>query len=271
MGGRLWQVVAGLTAVALCGGAVAAHADAPRRAAPVEIHAGNGEENFDPSEVHVEPGEAVYWSFDNPDVAHNVASNSPNWTFATTPQTNHPDTAPYTFTTPGIYAFVCQVHPDKMYGTVIVGDATPTPTPTATATATPTATPTATATATPTPAPTQPPAQLPALAPSPTPVSTATPPARDTVAPRLTGVRAKPITHGVKLELRLSEAATVTATAKHGTKTLKSTTAKLKAGHRTVTLRSSRIKPGRVTVELRARDAAGNRSSLKRSAITVRR
>src|SRR3954471_18083457 len=98
MGRRLRRVAGGLAVLSLCGGgAVVARADGPRPAAPVETHAGNGEENFDPSEVQIAPGDSVYWSFDTPDVAHNVQSTSPNWAFATPIQTNHPDTAPYTF------------------------------------------------------------------------------------------------------------------------------------------------------------------------------
>ena len=266
MSARVWTIAAGLAVLGSWTAAGGAGARDAQRVAPVEIHADNSEDNFDPSQVRIEPGESVYWSFDNPDVPHNVASHSPNWSYTTPVEPSHPDTAPYTFTTPGVYAFYCEVHPDKMFGTVIVGDATPTPTPTATATQTPSPSPTATVTATATPQGTPaPPAVLPA--PAPTPAPSSPPQARDTVAPRLTAVRAKRIAHGAKVELRLSEAATVTVTVKRGKATLKSATAKLKAGKRALSVRSGRIRSGRITVEVRARDAAGNRSSLQRRTI----
>jgi len=73
-------------------------------------------------------------------------------TFTKVPQNALPQkwSGDCTFSTPGTYAFKCDVHP-TMTGTIVVDAATGTPTPTATATASPT--PTATASPTPTPAP----------------------------------------------------------------------------------------------------------------------
>jgi plastocyanin len=227
-----------------------------------EVHAGDSEQNWEPSEVHVKPGEQVTWTFENPNMVHNVESSTPNWSLTSDIVTNHPPVT-YTFTAPGTYGFICHVH-GSMVGTVIVdGDATPAPTPTVTPTVTPTQTPVPTATATPVP-----PAPVVTL-PAPTPVATPAP--VDRTRPTVTALKLSAVRHGAKVRFKLSEAATVTIKGTRGSKTLKTATVRAKAGTRTVTLRASKITPGRLTVEVQARDEAGNRSASARRALTIRR
>ncbi len=234
---------------------------------PAGVHANDSEQNWEPSEVHVKAGEQVTWTFDNPTMPHNVASSTPNWSLKTEIRTDHPPVS-YTFTAPGTYGFVCDVH-GSMAGTVVVdGDATPTPTPTATPTSTPAPTPTpaVTATAAPTPSPPAPVAVLPAPTVRPAPA-----PAPDVTRPAVARLRLAAIRHGATVRFTLSEAATVTVKAKRGSRTLKTATVRAQPGARTVTMRANRITRGRLTVEVQARDEAGNRSALARRAITIRR
>lgn len=206
-----------------------------------------------PPEVSIQPDDTVTWTFESGGLPHNVRSSSSNWSFA--PTGNSPTTTPvsYTFPTPGRYDFVCSIHPG-MDGTVIVGNATPTPTPTQTATPTPTPTPT--------PAPGGGSTTTPA--PSPTP---------DTVKPTVQSVKLTAARRAVRVRFRLSEPATVTIKVKRrgSRRVLKSARLQAPAGMRSVTLRSKKLKRGRYTVEIQARDAFGNRSSVARKSLRLRR
>ena len=86
-------------------------------------------------------------------------------------------------------------------------------------------------------------------------------------------VRTKALRRGVRVRFRVSEPATVTVRVKRrgSRKVLKSRRVQVLAGTRTVTLRSKRLKKGRYTVEILARDAYGNRSSLAKKRLTLRR
>ena len=221
-----------------------------------------------PPEVAVATGDTVTWSW-NTSVAHNVAAGAgppedPAWAgfqsdFGTAVTTS------YTFTQPGSYGFVCQVH-SGMTGTVTVtGDPTdpPDPTPTPTPTPTPPA-------ATPTPAPT--------VGPSGTPPGGATPApgggAADTTAPALTGLSLRGIRHGAKVSFRLSETATLVARVRRqgSRKVLRTFRLQARAGKRTITLRSGKFQRGRMLrIELQARDARGNASAVQRSSVRVQR
>ena len=72
-----------------------------------------------PDTVTVTTGDTVRWTFAGETVPHNLKSTSPNWNVDTADQTGG---APYdhTFTAPGVYTFVCEVHPGTMDGAVTV-------------------------------------------------------------------------------------------------------------------------------------------------------
>jgi hypothetical protein len=86
-------------------------------------------------------------------------------------------------------------------------------------------------------------------------------------------VRLKARRGAVRVQFRLSEPATVTVRVKRrgSRKVIKSARVQARAGTRSVTLRSKRLKKGRYTVEVQARDAFGNRSSLAKKRLTLRR
>jgi plastocyanin len=210
--------------------------------------------------VTINTGEMVTWHFVG-SLPHNAASTSgPAWKV---PPSGFPTsgTASRTFSDPGTYPFQCDLHPD-MTGTVtVVGD----PVPTATPTSTPT--PTQTATATPTPTPTPQPGgggTTTTPAPSPTP---------DTVKPTVGSLKLTAARRAVRVRFRLSEPATVTIKVKRrgSRRVLKSARLQAPAGTRTVTLRSKKLKRGRYRVEIQARDAFGNRSTVARKSLTLRR
>ena len=74
--------------------------------------------SFTPATLTVTTGTTVTWRFDQPSAPHNVVS------LATPPVFNSgtpkgTGTYSFTFTAPGTYDYVCQVHP-SMRGTVVV-------------------------------------------------------------------------------------------------------------------------------------------------------
>ena len=79
---------------------------------------------WSPPNVTVTTGETVRWSFEGATLPHNVHGTSANWN---PPLQSAVGTgqAPvdYTFNAPGVYTFVCDVHPTTMTGTVTVEDA----------------------------------------------------------------------------------------------------------------------------------------------------
>ena len=213
-----------------------------------------------PDSVAVAPGETVQWTFDGETVPHNLKSTSANWD-VDTPFGTAQEPIEYTFSAPGVYTFVCEVHPGTMTGSVTVGDATPTPTPT----------PSASPTATPTPTPNPP------ASPPPTTDGHTTTPApdggTDETKPRVRRVRLKAKRRAVQVRFRLSEPATVTLRVKRrgSRRVLESAVVQAPKGSHRVTLRSKRLKKGRYTVEVRARDAFGNRSKTVRERLSLRR
>ncbi|HEX5616889.1 MAG TPA: plastocyanin/azurin family copper-binding protein, partial [Solirubrobacteraceae bacterium] len=209
---------------------------------------------FTPDQVQIDVGDTVTWSFDNPNMPHNVAAKSDSPTaWATGDEnnygTNHPDVV-HTFAAAGTYTFQCQVHPD-MDGTVVVGDGgnpDPTPTPSPTPTPTPTTQPGTTHPTTP-------------------PPSGDT----DTIKPTVRSVKLKALRRAVRVRFRLSEPATVTVRVKRGRRVVKSKRVQAGAGTHSVTVRSKKLKKGRYTVEILARDASGNRSRLATKRLSVRK
>jgi plastocyanin len=209
---------------------------------------------FTPSEVTIDVGESVTWTFANPTNPHNVVAKPDSPTPWSTgdgfPVANHPNVGPITFDGAGTYTFQCQAH-GGMEGRVIVGDGGDPPPP---------------------PPPPPPPASPPP--PGDThPITPAPSGGTDTVKPTVRKLRAKALRHAVRVRFRLSEPATVTVRIKRrgSRKVLKSARVQAAAGTRTVTLRSKRLKKGRYVVEIQARDALGNRSKLATKRLALRR
>jgi plastocyanin/type 1 glutamine amidotransferase len=80
--------------------------------------------SWSPSAVTVTTGDTVRWSFEGATLPHNVHGTSANWS----PPLQSPigtgqAAVDYTFTAPGVYTFLCDVHGASMSGTVTVEDA----------------------------------------------------------------------------------------------------------------------------------------------------
>jgi plastocyanin len=229
------------------GCAVALWAAAPAAAAPQTV-LGTDDLVFAPAHVAVAPGEAVTWRFDGTVQAHNVAANGaepalPDWDAFTTPTKVAPPPVSYTFTAPGVYRFICTVHPDTMVGTVTVGE---------------NALPQGSA---------PPLSQQPLANDAPAGVVVEKV-SLDKAKPKLTSVRASRAARGaVRVRFRVDEESTVQVRLRRGGRTVRSATVE-GTGRRSVTLR--RAPAGRYRVEVRATDVAGNRSRWKKTAITVR-
>jgi plastocyanin len=92
---------------------------------PVTNEAGNAVEIaafcFTPTVLYTEPGETVTWT--NQDgLEHNVLGANGAWGSFGSMRTGKKTS--YTFSEPGVYAYVCTMHPG-MVGTVVVGDPAP--------------------------------------------------------------------------------------------------------------------------------------------------
>ena len=77
---------------------------------------------WEPADVAIETGDSVTWSMDTSNVPHNLVAsdgeeNDPAWTGQKIP-IQVGGTFTYRFTKPGLYAFLCEVHPSTMRGTV---------------------------------------------------------------------------------------------------------------------------------------------------------
>ena len=76
---------------------------------------------WQPQNVTVSTGETVRWDFDGTALPHNVHGTGSNWSPALqSPIGTDQDPVDYTFTAPGVYTFVCDVHGASMSGTVTV-------------------------------------------------------------------------------------------------------------------------------------------------------
>jgi plastocyanin len=264
-------------ALLVVGGMVATMgvAGASQRAAADETIATDTGTAFIPPDVAISTGDTVTWNFPAPGV-HNAASSNdvpadPNWKDFRTSDAPSRGTYSYTFTQPGSYTYLCEVH-GGMSGTITVTGTpvTPTPTPSATPTTTPTSTPTTTPTPTPTPGPsgTTPPVDDHTTTPAPVNIASA-----DSAAPALSGLHLKAVRRGARVTFKLSEPATVTLRFKKrgSSKVVHTERLQARPGTRTVTVKSARLKRGRYTVELQARDATGNTTSALRSNLRIRR
>jgi plastocyanin len=100
--------------IAGCGGS----SPSPGRAAlgPDDVEVANFA--FTPATLTVKAGTTVTWHFDQPSAPHNVVSLSTPALFNSgTPKGR--GTYSFTFTTPGTYPYLCQVH-TTMRGTIVV-------------------------------------------------------------------------------------------------------------------------------------------------------
>jgi plastocyanin len=266
------RAAVGVLAVGCVIGGVGVAGAAERRAnAEIAATAAN---SWDPATVRINTGETVIWSFaSSSGSSHNVYGVAGPAEDAAWPKSDSgfhsSGTYSRTFTQPGTYSFVCQAHSGTMTGTVEVTGSAVTPTPTSTATVTPTATATATASpqptvsATPTPTPTPTPGRT-----TPAPLGTAR---LDTVAPAISKLKLKAVSHGAKVTFALSEPASVTVRVKRGKSTVRTVRISERAGTRSVTVRGSTFVPGRYAVEVDARDARGNKSPVQSKSVKVTR
>jgi plastocyanin len=219
-----------LAAVTAVGGALAA--TSARSAADVTI---TGRDFFwSPSAATINVGDTVTWT--NAQGFHNVAVagerlNNPG--FPGDAAWNPPPQK--TFTAPGTYTFVCEVH-GTMTGTITVQGAGPTPTPTPT----------------PTPEPVPPPGGG---------------IGSDTTPPQLSNVTLEGLTGAVRVRYTVSEPATLNARFTTRDGDVRSFRAQTQAGTWTI---ERQIASGTYTAELWAVDGWGNRSSTYTSEVTVR-
>lgn len=229
--------IAGVTVAAVLAFPGTALADATIHA--VDGTAANGGVNsWSPSEVTIQAGESVTWSFDGTSSAHNVQSDQGGWTLSNQAATgNGPVT--YKFDVQGIYTFYCVLHQSTMKGTITVGDPPPPPPP--------------------------PPSEQPFVNDFPAPTVLEV---RDEVAPKLDRVSVKRVRGGARVRFRLSEAGKVAIELSRG-KRVRSRTVEVRKGTSAVTVGG--LRAGSYRVQVSAADLAGNAAkSSKRARVTVR-
>jgi len=215
-----------LVAVAATGAAGAAGSGGATAAADVTIV---GRDFFwSPADVTIQTGDTVTWT--NQQGFHNVVVGTERLNNPGFPGDDSWRPSPQkTFTTPGSYPYLCEVH-GSMTGTITVtGDGEPTPTPT----------------------------------PTPTPEPEPVPPpgggsGSDTEAPTLSGVSLSSGSGSVVVDFTVSEAATLNARLVASDGTVEGFRAHSQAGSWTI---ERSVPAGRYRAELWATDSWGNRSS----------
>ncbi len=99
---------------AACGGS--GSSSPPTTLGPNDVEVANFA--FTPSTLTVKAGTTVTWYFNQPSAPHNVVSlSTPQLFNSGTPKGK--GTFSFTFTAPGTYPYLCQVHP-TMRGTIVV-------------------------------------------------------------------------------------------------------------------------------------------------------
>ena len=241
---RRTALAGALAALAALAGAPAAFAQGGVVQAVDGTDADNYNNRWSPTAVTIKAGETVTWSFTGTTVFHNVASSGSNWSFRNGNPAIAPPPASFTFSTPGTYRFVCEIHATTMVGDVVVTDASGTPPP---------------------PPPPPPPSRQPWPNDQPAPsVLEVT----DEKPPRLSRVRVAAVRNGARVRFRLSERARVRVRFKRAGLTVKSARRTFRAGTRRMTVRDRRLR-GRYRIEILATDLGGNRSRLKRARLTI--
>jgi plastocyanin len=193
---------------------------------------------WSPTNVQIHVGDTVTWSFAGTTQAHNVASDSANWTLSSPIQVNHPAVT-YTFTAAGTYAFVCNVHPSTMTGTVSVDTGPPPPPPLS-----------------------EQPFDNDQSAPTVLEIT-------DETRPQLSRVHAAAIARGLRVRFHVNEPGRVTVRIKRGKKTVRTRTVSMRRAS-TRTLKVRGLAAGRYRVDVIAHDLGGNRSRAKHARVTVR-
>ncbi len=219
-------------------------AAAPASAAEVQVK-GLDTLLWEPATVQVQTGDTVRWTFAGTEQFHNVKSNSANWDLTSPLGKPAPD-ATFTFSAPGTYSFLCQVHPDTMVGTVSVADATSPPPP-------------------PPPPPPLSEQPFPNDAPSPAEVETG---GLDETRPTLRALSLRQGRRGgATVSLRASERARVSVRVKRGRRVLASRNARAATRHR---IALPRLRAGAYQVEVRAWDIAGNAARARVLRVRIR-
>jgi plastocyanin len=237
------QGVLAVTVLVALAGAPAAHAQSHTVQAVDGTAANNYENQWSPTSVTVKAGETVTWSFAGTQAYHNVQSTGSNWSYRNGDPAIAGPPGSYTFSTPGTYGFVCQVHA-AMTGTVVVTDTSGNPPP---------------------PPPPPPPSEQPYPNDAPPPSDTEV---ADALRPRLTRVHVRRRGHGLRVRFRIDEAAVVRLRVERAGLAVKRRRALLLKGTRTLRVRG--LERGAYRVVLVARDLAGNRSHVRRVRVTVR-
>ena len=217
-------------------------------AATIQAVDGTAADNYNnrwtPQTTTIKVGESVSWSFTGTSALHNVASSGANWSFRSGDPGSGSPPASYTFTQPGTYRFICEVHATTMFGDVLVTDASGNP---------------------------PPPPPPPPLSEQPFPNDAGSPSAfevDDALAPRLTRLAARSWRGGARLRFRLDEPAIVTVRVTRARVTVKRSRAMLLRGRRRMTIRH--LRPGAYRLLISARDLAGNRARARHARVTVR-
>ena len=148
--------------------------------------ADNYNNRWTPQTTTIRVGETVTWSFTGTSALHNVASSGANWSFRNGNPGSGSPPASHTFSAPGTYRFVCEVHATTMFGDVVVTDASGNP---------------------------PPPPPPPPLSEQPFPNDAGAPSGfevADALAPRLSRMAVRQWHRGARLRFRLDEPAVVT-------------------------------------------------------------
>ncbi len=207
----------------------------PAWGADAVVHATDAS-GWDTQLVDIQPGDSVTWTFAGTAQAHNVQSAAGDWS---TPVGVVPPDFTREFPVAGTYRFICQVHPDTMWGDVRVADVPPPPPP-------------------PPPLSAQPFANDFAA-----PVPAEAGVALDTTAPRLTAVSVR----RARVRFRVSEQSVVTVAVRRGGRVVRNLRVAA-SGRGGATLTG--LRAGRYSVALRATDLAGNRSRPRTVRVTMR-
>ena len=206
--------------------------------------ADNYNNRWTPQTTTIRAGGTVTWSFAGTTALHNVASRGANWSFRNGDPGSASPSASHTFSAPGTYRFVCEVHATTMFGDVVVTDASGNP---------------------------PPPPPPPPLSEQPFPNDAGAPSGfevADALAPRLSRLAVRQWHRGARLRFRLDEPAVVAVRVVRASVTVKRTRAMLLRGRRKLTIR--RLPAGAYRLVVSARDLAGNRSRTRRVRVTVR-
>jgi plastocyanin len=203
----------------------------------------DGVPTWDVQAVDIQPGEKVTWTFAGTTQAHNVESRGDNWSLFTPIGILPPDHTE-TFATEGTFRFICEVHPDTMFGDVRVSAA---------------------------PAPPPPPPPLSAQplvndAPADVPVETGV--VLDKAKPGLSALSARRVRKGVaRVKFKVSEESVTGIVFSRGKKIVKTYAA---AGNGALYLDAKGLRAGRYTITVLAVDVAGNESKARTLRLTIR-